>query len=182
MTEATGEQPMPRRRLRLRCPACASDSATDERIASSIFFKSSLAPERVPVISAALIVMLAALAGWLAGLTAHAFRAIRWRDPGARLAWGFAAAIAAGGMLLATLALCLLTLRPVFLLAIPASLTLGALGAWRASELLRRPGSDAAGRNGRLALGGANVSAVGRWRVIRLALGRRSGSPPARRG
>lgn len=94
------------------------------------------------MISAALMIMLAGLSGWIIGLTAHAFLATRWRDPGARVAWAVGASATAGGTLLASLALCLVTRPTVFLLAIPVSLSAGAIGAWRASELLRVPGLD----------------------------------------
>jgi hypothetical protein len=89
------------------------------------------------MISATVIIMLAALAGWLLGLADHALRRSRWRDPGARLAWAAGAGIGAAGTLLASLAMCLLTRSAVFLLSIPTASSAGAIGAWRASELLR---------------------------------------------
>ena len=131
--------------------------------------------ERAPVISAALIVMLAALTGWLAGLTAHAFRATRWQDPGARVVWGVGAGIGAGGALLMSLALCLLTRPAVFLLAIPASLTVGALGAWRANEMLREPRPAQAPLIEQHRLGRAHLSAPRRSRLAHLVRDRRAG-------
>lgn len=86
------------------------------------------------MISATVIVVLAALAGWLLGLTAHALRVGQWRDPGARVAWTATAGLATAALLLASLGLCLLTRGAGFLLVLPVGLMTGSLGAWRASQ------------------------------------------------
>ncbi len=88
------------------------------------------------MISATVIVVLAALAGWLIGLTAHAFHVVQWKDPGARATWAGTAGLGVGAALLASLALGLLTGRLAFLLAIPATVITGSIAAWRVSEAL----------------------------------------------
>jgi hypothetical protein len=90
------------------------------------------------VILATAIVAQALLAGWIAGLTAHAFRRVRWRDPGARAGW-IAGAGPGGSMpLLASVGLCLLA-RPASWLAIVFGSTVaGAIAGWHVSESLRR--------------------------------------------
>lgn len=94
------------------------------------------------VISATTIVVLAALAGWLIGLTAHAFHVVQWKDPGARAVWAAGSGLGIGTALLASIGVSLLTRGPVFLLAIPVALTAGTIGAWRASELLQPRETD----------------------------------------
>ena len=96
------------------------------------------------MISATAIVVLAVLAGWLIGLSAHARRVVRWKDPGARVAWAATAGLGVAGLLLASLALCLLTRGVFFALVIPASAIAGSIGAWRAGQAL---GGGESGRN-----------------------------------
>jgi hypothetical protein len=89
------------------------------------------------VIVTSLIVILAALAGWLAGLTAHTFAVSRWNDPGARAAWAAMASVGIAVTLLPSLALGLEARSGPFLSVIPASLLGGGVLAWRVSEGLR---------------------------------------------
>jgi hypothetical protein len=90
----------------------------------------------------------ALLCGWLCGLTAHALRATRWRDPGARAAWLAGAGTIAATALIVSITLCLLTRPLAWLLLLAACLAAGALAGWRASQALSLRSQPAGGEGG----------------------------------
>jgi hypothetical protein len=89
------------------------------------------------------IVLLGLLAGWLAGLTLHAFRALRWEDPGARAAWASAAALGGSLALLAALLLCAATRSLPWLLVPAGCAATGTIIGWHACQAIQpRPPGD----------------------------------------
>jgi len=121
------------------------------------------------MISATGIVVLAALAGWLVGLTAHAFRVVRWKDPGARALWATTAGLGVGAILLSSLALCLLTHGPGFLLVIAAGVIVGSIGAWHASDALGSADAGGGRTSARRRCKSGNCTAPGAraWKYLR---------------
>lgn len=85
----------------------------------------------------AAIIAPALLTGWLGGLTLHAFRVVRWKDPGARAVWIAGAGAGGSVSLLASLAICLVTRPTPWLALLAGYVVAGAVAAWCTSERLR---------------------------------------------